>query len=84
MVKFFTSFVFCEKFDFAKHFFKIWNEVIFGDEIFSKKSKKHAVDLLYGVKIENRITLQIFMIIRPSAMLLFKIYVSIQVQALQG
>ena len=26
--------------------FEIWNEVILGDEIFSKKSKKPALDLL--------------------------------------
>jgi hypothetical protein len=68
MVKFFTSFVFCEKFNFAKHFFEIYNEVILGDEIFSKNSKKPALDLLKGVEIENRITHQIFRIIRPSAM----------------
>ncbi len=53
MVKFFTSFVFCEKFNFAKHFFEIQNEVILGDEIFSKNSKKPALDLLKGVKIKK-------------------------------
>jgi hypothetical protein len=52
--------------------------------MFSKKSKKPALDLLEGVKIENRNTLQIFMIIQPSGILLFKFYVSIVVQALQG
>jgi hypothetical protein len=40
--------------------------------------------LLKGVKIENRVTHEIFMIIRPHGLLLFKISVSVLVQALQG
>ncbi len=36
MVWFFTSFAFCEKINFAKHFFEISNVVILGDEILSE------------------------------------------------
>ncbi len=61
------------------HFFEIQYKVVFGDEINSKKSKKVALFLLKGVKIENRVTHEIFMIIRRHGMLLFKIHVSLLV-----